>query len=150
VALTPRRHETSGKIGEPQFAMKYTAHYIIRSKPALTTKLAGTDYFDLESVAGPLILTYAQGGSSFTGEEYVAAVKRLFVEHVRHVALALVTAPVLGTSELSAGEASFDRWWTLEVFDGNHESVEDLVHELRKVIGPAGIARISPIFGNGD
>jgi len=128
--------------------MRYTAYYIIRSKPELTAKLVGTQYADLEALVGPLLWTHEQGGrTTFTKQDHIVAVKRLYVEYVRNVVPG-PEAVILGN--LLAGEEPFDEWWTLEVFDGHHNTVADAAHEVEEVIGPDAVAALSPIFGKGN
>src|SRR5262245_21629268 len=100
--------------------MEYTAFYIIRSKPALRGKLQKTDYADLELVIGPLLWTNEQGGRTcFTEEDYIVAVKQLYVTYVKNIILRPGESGVFfGDLVDAAGDALFDEWWTLEVFQG--------------------------------
>jgi hypothetical protein len=124
--------------------MRYTAYYIIRSRPELVAKLADTQYADLETLVGPLLWTHEQGGrSTFTKQDHIIAVKRLYVEYIRNV----VPGPeAVGVGELLACEEPFDKWWTLEVFDGYHNTVADAAREVEEIVGPDALAALSPIF----
>lgn len=128
--------------------MRYTAYYIIRSRPALVAKLAGTEYADLEALVGPVLWTHEQGGrSTFTKQDHIVAVKRLYVEYIRNV-IPGPRAAIVG--DLLAYEGPFDKWWTLEVFDGYDNTVADAAREVEEIIGHDALVAISPIFGRGN
>jgi hypothetical protein len=125
--------------------MRYTAYYIIRSRPELVARLTGTQYADLETLVGPLLWTNEQGGrTAFTKQDHILAVKRLYVEYIRNVVPGPEAAIV---GDLLACEGPFDKWWTLEVFDGYHNTVADAAREVEEVIGSDALAAISPILG---
>jgi hypothetical protein len=124
--------------------MKHTAHYIIRANPELKDRLAGTDYADLETLIGPILWTHEQGGrSSFTRQDHIVAVKRLYVEYVRSI---VPGAEAVVVADLLSDDAPFDRWWSIEVFSGINNTVEEVARELEEVIGSDRLAKISPIF----
>jgi len=112
--------------------MRYTASYIIRGKPELETRIRERQLDRLDYVVGPFLWTNEQGGrTAYDTDDYTAAVKRLFVAHLKHVALQPQDVDEL-FGDLPIGDAAFDRWWTTEVFQGIDESAPDVVEQLRR------------------
>jgi hypothetical protein len=118
--------------------MRFEALYIIRPAEALKERLrqAGPDIGDV--LGRPLLWTKKEGGrTAWTDDDYVAQVKLLFL-------LNLWSDYVVGAGEDQSlktflqeamgeppfGEEVFDRWWTVERFDGADESFEEAEERL--------------------
>lgn len=112
--------------------MEYTASYIIRGNQALEERLRALACKDHDHLLEPQLWTNPQGGRTVWGpEDYLSAVKRLFVAHVRFVVL---TQPDVERifGDLPVHETSFDRWWFVEAFQGADECTADVIEELRQ------------------
>jgi hypothetical protein len=113
--------------------VEIVACYIIRGKPELKKALEGTEYADVELIAGPQLWTNSEGGRTVhTKEDYIPAVKRLFVAYVKHVILQPGDGEAL-FGHFDVEETTFDKWWNLEVFHGFDNSTADVARELEQV-----------------
>lgn len=86
----------------------------------------------------PLMWSKKEGGrTAWTEEDYIAQVKLLFLlnlwsEYVVHVGedpiLKLFLEEIIGRPPFN--QELFDRWWTVERYEGVDESFEDVVERL--------------------
>jgi hypothetical protein len=118
--------------------MRYEAFYVIRPAAALKEYLQQADPDVATFLSRPLLWTKKEGGvTAWTDEEYLAQSKLLFL-------LNLWSDYVIGAGEdeslktaleeiLDAppfNESLFDRWWSIERFDGVDESFEEAEDRL--------------------
>jgi hypothetical protein len=125
--------------------LQYIAYYIIRPNPAFKELIRNADnnLGNLEDLLSPQLWTHAQGGrSSLTLADRVSEVKRLSVACVRYLVLASMT-PSPPLVDLPVQETTFDRWWTLEVFDGEDASTDLVAHDLRMLDRPELVELLS-------
>ncbi len=114
--------------------MRYTAFYIIRPRERLLQKLSEETSSILE-LSEPVLWTNEQGGRSvWSKNDYVQALKYLFVANVKNLLPKHLIQNVFG--DLPITVMSFDAWWRMECFDGFDETFENAIEELR----------VTPIF----
>ncbi len=113
-----------------EIEVRYTAFYIIKPAESLKKKVEYNSLHSDEFPFAPLLWTNRQGGrSSWTSEDYVLAMKCLFVAYLKYCTLpALEIRFLFGDLEISA--EGFDAWWEMELYDGYDDNVDDLVQEI--------------------
>jgi hypothetical protein len=120
--------------------MTYESYYFIRPSQALKDRLRQGDPDVAELMSEPHLWTKKEGGITvWTDEDYTAQVKLLFLldlwsEYVIHVgedeSLKLFLEEIMGLPPFST--ATFDRWWTVERFEGIDECFEEISSRLSR------------------
>jgi hypothetical protein len=118
--------------------MKYESFYFIRPAQTLKDRLRGSDPDIAELMSEPHLWTKREGGLTIdTEEDYIAQVKVLFLinlwsEYVigagEDKSLKLFLEEIMGPPPFT--KELFDRWWTVERFEGYDESFEEIAERL--------------------
>lgn len=111
------------------------AYYVIRGTVRLSTLLAKLGREDLAMLLGPYLwASRADQAAGLRRHEQTARVKKLFLARVTRLALDSREAAAL-FEEITLRESVFDRWWTIETFDGIDAWAADVLTELRERAG---------------
>jgi hypothetical protein len=89
-----------------------------------------------------MLWTMEQGGrTTFTPDDSKIAVKCLFVANLKYNLLNSREIVKL-FHHLDASEAGFDRWWTLDAFDGYDAAIADIANALRATRAAAELSEV--------
>jgi hypothetical protein len=123
--------------------MRFCTYYIIRPTERLRERLERCDPDVAVLLGEPVLWSKWEGGRTvWTPQDYEAQVKLLFLAHLRSEYLVGdgnkselrdLLEELLGKPPFDL--RVFDRWWTLERFEGINESFED----VEKLLGVEGL-----------
>lgn len=118
--------------------MKYESFYFIRPAQALKDRLRQVDPDIADLMSEPHLWTKQEGGITVSTEnDYIAEVKLMYLlnlwsEYVLNVgedkSLKLFLEEIMGHPPFN--KELFDRWWTVERFEGFDESFEEIAERL--------------------
>ncbi len=124
--------------------MRYTAIYVVRGNALLESKLRDLGLERADFLLEPHVWTNEQGGRSiYAFDDYVSAIKRLFVAHVKLVVLEPSDA-VAVFGDLAVSEHIFDRWWSIEAFQGVNTTGAEAIDDLRRLGHVAVLESVGP------